>query len=133
MHLPKDEYLCFAQMLDSTGNAVPLRWSFRNLGKHFFDVKYPSNEQPWSEVEDMMSIRPAHGTCPAMVENVCASQKSMEGRSFYGLEDVFQIKKPGMYKVRLQFQAYERIYKGGQNFAYKLERFEPVEFTVTKE
>jgi hypothetical protein len=42
--LPKDEYLCFAQMFDFAGNTVPLQWKFRNLGKHFIDLKYPSAE-----------------------------------------------------------------------------------------
>jgi hypothetical protein len=132
--LPKDEYFCYPQMFDSTSNAVPLRPRFRNFGKHFFDLKYPSTEQTWSAIEDMMRIRPAHGTQQtATVEFVIATQDVGGGGSFYNLEDVFQIQKPGQYKVRLQFQAYERIYKGGQSFAYKLERFDPVEFTVTKE
>jgi hypothetical protein len=43
------------------------------------------------------------------------------------------MKKPGLYAVRLQCQVYETIYKGGQAFMYKLERFEPLEFTVAKE
>lgn len=133
VNLPKDEFFSFVQMFDSAGNAIPLQGAFTNLGKHFFDLKYPSTEQPGSAIEEMLRIRPPHGTQSAAGEIVFAGQKSMEGRSFYDLEHVFQIKKPGQYKVRLEFQAYERIYKGGQSFAYKLERFEPVEFTVIKE
>jgi hypothetical protein len=53
-------------------------------------------------------------------------------RSLASLEDLFIVKEPRTYKVKLQFQVYARIYKGGQSFAYKLERFDPVEFTVTK-
>jgi hypothetical protein len=130
--LPKEEYFCMAQMFDSASNTVPLRPGFRNLGKHFFDLKYPSMEQPWSAIAEVMRIKPAHGTQSAAVEFVIASQKFGGGGSFYDLEDVFQLEKPGQYKVRLQFQAYERIYKGGQSFTYKLQRFEPLEFTVRK-
>jgi hypothetical protein len=132
VNLPKDEYFCYAEMFDSESNAVPLRSDFRNLGKRFFDLKYPSIEQPWSAVEEIMRIRPPRGTQPARVDFVMALPKIGEGRTFFGLGDVFQIGKPGQYRVKLQFQAYERIDKGGHNVMYKLERFDPVEFTVTK-
>jgi hypothetical protein len=130
--LPKDEYLCCAQMYDSMGNTVPLRSNAKNMGKHFFDLKYPSVDQLWDAIEDRMRIRPPHGTQGAAAESVFAGLKSSEGRTFPCPEDIFQIKKTGLYKVKLQFQAYERIYKGGHSFTYKLERFEPLEFTVTK-
>lgn len=141
VELPKDEYLCFAQMFDSASNAVPLQRNFADLGKHFFDLTYPSAEQPWSSViKDVLRMKPAHATGPSlglgqqtMADFVRAEQEVGERRSFNNLEDVFAMKKPGLYRVRLQFQVYARIYKGGQSFAYKLERFEPVEFTVTKE
>ena len=132
--LVKDEHFYDAQMFDSAGHDIPLKESFTNLGKHFFDLKYPSTEQPSSEIEHLMRVKPAHGTQhSATVEFVIATQDVGGGGSFYNLEDVFQMQNPGQYRVRLQFQAYERIYKGGQDFTYKLERFEPVEFTVTKE
>ncbi len=133
VYLPTAEYACFAQMFNSASNAISLRWSFRNLGKHFFDLKYPSIEQPWNAIKKTISIRPAHGTQAAAADFVIASLDFGGGQSFYNLEDLFQMKRPGRYTVRLQFQAYERIYKGGQNFAFKLERFDPVEFSVTKQ
>jgi len=63
---------------------------------------------------------------------VFAGEKTEEGGSFYNLEDVFEMKEPGEYKVSLQLQAYERMYKGGQIFMFQLDRFEPFEFIVTK-
>jgi hypothetical protein len=85
-------------------------------------------------------MKPAHVTGPSlglgqqtMADFVVPGQKIGEGRSFYGLDDIFQLKGPGKYKVRLQFQVYERLYKGERIWMYKLERFEPVEFTVIKE
>jgi hypothetical protein len=68
-----------------------------------------------------------------MADFVIATQDVGGGGTFDSLEDVFQIKIPGQYRVRIQFQTYETIYKGGHNFMYKLVRFEPLEFTVTKE
>ncbi len=133
VHLPKNEYFCYAQMFDSANKAVPLRWSFRNMGKHYFDLKYPSTEEPWDAIKEVILIRPPHGTQAAAAETVFAGRKSAESRTFSPLEDIFQLRKPGKYNVRLQFQVYERIYKGGQTFLYKLERFEPLEFSVTKE
>ena len=141
IEIPKDEYLCYAQMFDSANNAVPLRPAYKNLGKRFFDLKYPAPEEPWSDaIKDVLRMKPAHATGPSLgmgpqtiADFMIATPDIGGGRSFYNLDDVFKVEKAGKYKVRLQFQAYERIYKGGQSFAYKLERFEPVEFTVTKE
>jgi hypothetical protein len=132
LNLPKDECLCYAQMFDSNSNAVELHWNFRNSGKRFFDLKYPSPEQSWDDIENIVRIRPAHGTQSAAADVVSAGRKSCEGRQLPCFDEIFQIQKPGLYKVRLQFQAYKPIYKGGRNVMYKLERFDPVEFTVTK-
>jgi hypothetical protein len=134
VYMLKDEYFCYAQMFDSSGNAMLLRSSFTNLGKQFFELTYPSNEQPSSEIENLIRAKPAHvKQQSAKVEFVIATQDVGGGAFFYNIEDVFQMQKSGQYKVRLQFQVYERIYKGGQNFTYKLVRFDPVEFNVTKE
>jgi hypothetical protein len=129
----KDEYFCLAQMFDSAGNAVPFRWPFRKLGKHFFDVKYPSTEQLWPAVKSTIRIRPLRGTQPARADILSTTQKHGEGRPFYTPDELFEIKKPGIYKLKLQFQVFERFYRGGQTFTLKLERFEPFEITVTKE
>ncbi|MGP8201318.1 MAG: hypothetical protein ACLQU4_17645 [Limisphaerales bacterium] len=139
--LPKDEYFCLARMFDSASNEVPRRATFKGLGSKFSELSYPSPEEPWSDrIQNVVRTRPAHVTGPSlwfgkqtMADSVFATQDLGEQREFYNLEDVFDLKRPGRYTVRLQFQAYASIYKGGQTFAYKLERFEPVEFTVTKE
>jgi len=130
---PKDEYLCRAQMFDSKGFAVSPRNSFTNLGKHFFDLKHPTTEQEWDAVKDVIRIRPAHGTQSAAPAVVFAGHENSEPRYLSCPDDLFDIKSAGRYTLKLQFQAYERIYKGGHTNVYRLERFDPVEFTVTKE
>jgi hypothetical protein len=65
VNLPKDEYFCYAEMFDSESNAVPLRSDFRNLGKRFYDLKYPSVEQPWSALKDVLRMKPARITGPS--------------------------------------------------------------------
>ena len=62
-----------------------------------------------------------------------AQQDAGEERPLASIEDMFDLKSAGVYKVRLQFQVYMRIYKGGQSFVYQLERFEPLEFVITKQ
>jgi hypothetical protein len=133
VYLLKDEYLCTAKMFDSASNAVTLRNSFRDFGNHFFDLKYPSGEQTWDTIDGFTRIKPAHGTQSEAAETLFAGPNSTEGRFLPCPDDLFQLKSLGRYTLRLQFQVYERIYKGGRNFAYKLERFDPIEFTVTKE
>jgi hypothetical protein len=139
--IPKDGYLCFAQMFDATSNAVPLRHKFASLGKHFFDLKYPAAEQPWDAIKDTLRMKPARitgptgpslGLGPQMMADYVLAREVGEHRSFSHIEDMFELKKPGLYTVRLQFQAYEQIYKGGHKYAYKLHRFDPVEFAVKK-
>jgi len=132
VNLPKDEFFCCAKMFGPDGKNIPLQSSFENLWKRFFDLKFPSGELPITAIEEMLRIRPAHGTQAAAGDVMFAGKEKTEGRSFYSLENIFQMKEPGQYKVSMQFQAYERIYKGGQTFVYKLDRFEPFEFTVTK-
>jgi hypothetical protein len=130
--IPKDEFLCSVQMFDTNGNAVRIREDYAKLGHRFFDLAYPSTEQRWNDVENVLRIRPAHGTQSAAPDSVFASQKSCEGRYLPSPESLFDVVKPGNYTVKLQFQAYERRYIGGEINMYKLERFAPVEFTVTK-
>jgi hypothetical protein len=132
VNLPKDEYFCSARVIGPNGKAVPFRKAFENLGKHFYDLKYPAGEQPGIAIDDTLRIRPTPGTQAAAGEVVFAGEKTEEGGSFYNLEDVFEMKEPGEYKVSLQLQAYERMYKGGQIFMFQLDRFEPFEFIVTK-
>jgi hypothetical protein len=136
--LPKEEYRCFVQIFDSASNAVPLRKNFEYVGKHFCDLKYPCPEQEWSQIEDVLSMKPAHVTGPPMwlgeqmmADFVMASDIG-EHRTLHNIDEMFDVKKAGPYTVRLHFHAFALIHKGGQQYAYKLERFEPIEFMVTK-
>jgi hypothetical protein len=129
---PNDEYLCFAEMFDASGNAVLPRSSFGTLGLHFFDLKYPSGEQPWEQIEHILRIRPAHGTQSAKADRDLLGRKGWAGRPFHTSDEMFDLKAPGRYRLKLRFQVYEWVYKGGQTYAYILERFDPVEFFVTK-
>lgn len=127
-------------MLDADSNAIPLRAAHRNLGKRFFELKYPGVEEPWSdELKSVLHMIPRHDTGPSLgdgrtmrPEFTMVTQDESVGRAFYDLGDVFQITKPGRYTVKLQFQVYVRVWKGGQIFAYKLVRFEPIEFMIRK-
>lgn len=131
--IPKDEYFCYAQMFNSRGIAIPLRPGFQTLGKSFFDLKYPSNEQAGDAILNTVRVQPPHGTQQTPTVNfVIATQNSAGGGSFNNLDEMFDIKEPGQYRVKLQFQVYVRANKGGNNWVYKLVRFAPVEFNVTK-
>lgn len=143
IELPKETYLCSAQMFDSAGNNVQLSRKYRDLGRRFYELKYPSGEQTWSSVlSDVLSMKPARITGPSgsflgigkQMESdfLTAEQEAGEERPLAGVEDLFDVKRPGVYKVRLRFQVYMRIYKGGQSYAYQLERFEPIDFIITK-
>jgi hypothetical protein len=76
---------------------------------------------------------PAHGTQSEAAEILFAGRNSNEGRFLPCPDDLFELKKPGLYSLKLQFQVYKRIYKGGQSFTYQLERFEPILLKVTRE
>jgi hypothetical protein len=143
IELPKETYLCSAQMFDSSGNSVPLSTKHRDCGRRFYELEYPSAEQPWSgALTNVLRMKPARITGPSgaslgigeqmQSDFVMAQQDAGEQRPLAGVEDLFDVKSAGVYKVRLQFQVYMRIYKGGQSFAYQLERFEPLEFIITK-
>jgi len=142
--LPNEGYFCSAQMFDSAGNSVQLSVKHSAFGKRFYDLKYPSADQPWSNaLRDVLSMKPARITGPsgpslglgAQMESdfVIAEQNAGEQRLLPSFDDLFVVRRPGVYKVRLQIQVYARIYKGGTSFAYKLERFEPMEFAVTND
>ena len=141
VELPKDEFICSAQMLDSKGNAVPLSTQCAKFGKRFHELVYPSVEQKWDNaLRNVLRMKPAHSTGPSLgfgqqmeADFVIATQDGSSEHSLPSVEELFAPEIPGEYKISLQFQAYARIYKGGQSFAYKLERFEPIEFTVKKE
>jgi hypothetical protein len=82
-------------------------------------------------------MKPAHSTGPGApgmeADFVIGTQDVAVHRWLPSVKDLFAVKEPGVYKVILQFQVYARIYKGGQSFAYQLERFEPIEFSVTND
>jgi len=144
VELPKDEYLCSIHMFDLAGNAIHLRSKYEEWGKRFNDLKYPSTEQLWNtSLRNILRMKPARITGPSgeslgigpqmEADFIIAEQDGGSQKALPSIEDLFAVKEAGVYKVKLQFQVYARIYKGGQNFAYKLERFEPVEFMVVKE
>jgi hypothetical protein len=133
VYLPKEEYRCSIQLFDSNSNSLPLRMNFKDLGKNFLNLKYPSSEQAWNAIENTVAIRPAHGTQSAAGEVVFAGQARFEGRSLASPEELFQMEGRGLYRLRLQFQAYTSLYRGGQVTVYKLVRFDPIEITVAKE
>jgi hypothetical protein len=130
-------------MFDSTGKSVPLRTKHRDLGRRFYELEYPSAEEPWSgALANVLRMKPARITGPSgaqlgigeQMESdfVMAEQEAGEERPLASVEDLFDVKRPGAYRVRLQFQVYMRIYKGGQSYAYQLERIEPIDFIITQ-
>lgn len=127
---PKDEYLCAAQLFDADGKSVPLRMP--KVGHGFFDLKFPSADQPWDAVSNMIRVRPMEGTGRSPWEWEFAVQRAITSHNFYTPDELFDISRSGSYKLRLQFQIFTDDVKYSRRSKLKLVRFAPVEVTVIK-
>lgn len=121
--LPRESYFCFAELFDQKGQPIPKQGLGNGLGRDFWKLKAFS----WDSVG-----KQAKGTRNERVDRMFVSSKGCEGRYLFKPEDVFRIKEPGLYKLRLQFQVFKQIdAKGKQEM--QIVRFEPVEVMIQKE
>lgn len=129
--LPKDEFLCNAQLFDAVGQPVPLKPHLRGLGRLFPALRYPAPEQSWAAVQDTVRTTTGHRGVK-WPDTLSAGPHHGDSRPLSSIDAMFQVSAPGVYRARFQFQVYKVIHPGRGLVAYKLERFDPVEFAVRK-
>jgi hypothetical protein len=123
VYLPKMQYFCEMQLLDSNGIAMPKTSTGEKYGDQFSSLKIYS----WESVN-----KRGHNTGGSDRPDMTLSDtKVTEGRDLPPVQELFKIKTAGNYKLSLQFQVFKRI-GNGTNHTFEIVRLPAVEIPVMK-
>jgi len=123
VYLPKMQYFCEMQLLDSKGIAIPKTSTGEQYGDQFSSLKIYS----WESVN-----KRGHNTGGSDRPDMTLSDtKATEGRDLPPVQELFKIKTAGNYKLSLQFQVFKRI-GNGPNHTFEIVQLPFVEIPVVK-
>ena len=120
---PTQEYFCRAKLWDERGRPVQPRGVGTRLGRHFSDLKV------FSESKVRHINRGGSDTPRPFVDNL--RPDACGAKNLYSPEELFDLEKPGRYRLQLEFQVFLQCLSG-TNVSYKLIRLPPIEMHVVK-
>lgn len=116
--LLKQEYFCRVELFDSNNKPMQRTSKGRQLGARFHELK------EFNEKAIQFTARGNWKMLPARPTTGSASD-------FPPASELFVIKKPGIYTMKLEFQVFTRI-PGGTNRTLTFIKFPPVNYQLTK-